>query len=344
VLNDAPLPPVLTGGLQPETTALAGGRSAITVATFNVENLALTSSADRFGAIGAAIVRNLGSPDIVALQEIQDDSGPADDGVVTAARTLDRLVEAIVDAGGPRYAWRQIDPEDRRDGGQPGGNIRVAFLFDPDRVRFASRGSAGPRDACTIATDRHGVLLPLNPCRVAPTDRAWEGRVEAGGEGVRKPLAAEFEFAGRRLFLVNLHLSSKLGDDRDFGAVQPPPRPTVAQRVAQARIVRAFAGQILAADPAAAIVILGDCNDFDFAPPLDELAAPPFEDMLARLPRPERYTYVFQGLSQTLDHIVVPANLARRAELDVVHVNAEFPERGRGSDHDPVVVRLRLRD
>jgi hypothetical protein len=40
---------------------------------------------------------------------------------------------------------------------------------------------------------------------------------------------------------------------------------------------------------------------------------------------------------------VVPARLARRAEVDVVHVNAEFPERGRGST-DPVVGRLRLRD
>jgi len=40
----------------------------------------------------------------------------------------------------------------------------------------------------------------------------------------------------------------------------------------------------------------------------------------------------------------VTAPLARRAEVDVVHVNAEFPEDGRGSDHDPVVARLRLDD
>jgi predicted extracellular nuclease len=344
ILNDAPLPPVRPGGLEPETTALAGGRSAVTVATFNVENLAFPSPAEKFAAVAATIARNLGGPDIVALQEIQDDSGPADDGVVSAARTLDRLVEAIVAAGGRRYAWRQIDPEDRRDGGQPGGNIRVAFLFDPARVGLADRGAAGPRDACTVDADRRGALLPVNPCRVAPADPAWQGRPEAGGEGARKPLAAEFDFAGRRLFLVNLHLSSKLGDDRQFGAVQPPRQPTGAQRVEQARLVREFVGRILAVDPEAAVVILGDCNDFDFAPPLQLLAAPPLESLYARLPRGERYTYVFQGSSQALDHVVVSAGLARRAEVDAVHVNAEFPERDRGSDHDPVVARLHPRD
>jgi predicted extracellular nuclease len=310
-------------------------------ATFNVENLASTSPAEKFAALGATVARNLGGR-TSALQEIQDDPGRRRRRRERGA-TLDRLI-----GRSSRPADRATVAPDRPRGPArrwpTGGNIRVAFLFNRERVRSADRGDAGPRDACTVATDRHGAILPLTPCRVAPTDRAWEGRAEAGGEGVRKPLAAEFEFAGRRLFLVNLHLSSKLGDDRQFGAVQPPRRPTETQRVAQAHVVREFVGRILGVDPEAAVVILGDCNDFNFAPPLEVLAAPPFENLLDRLPRPERYTYVFQGISQALDHLVVPARLARRAEVDVVHVNAEFPERGRGSDHDPVVGRLRLRD
>ena len=344
LLNDAPLPPVRPGSVTPERTTLTGGRNAATVATFNVENLAFTSPEEKFAAIATTIARDLRGPDIVALQEIQDDSGPADDGVVSAARTLGRLVAAIAAAGGPGYEWRQIDPEDRRDGGQPGGNIRVAFLYNPERVRFADRGSAGALDGCTVAADRSGALLPANPCRVSPTDPVWQGRAEAGGEGVRKPLAGEFEVGGRRLFLVNVHLSSKLGDGREFGSTQPPRRPTGAQRADQAKLVREFVDRILAADRNAAVVVLGDCNDFDFAPPLALLAAPPLESLYARLPRAERYTYVYQGLSQALDHVVVTAPLARRAEVDVVHVNAEFPEDGRGSDHDPVVARLRLDD
>ena len=46
-------------------------------------------------------------------------------------------------AGGPAYEWRQIDPVDGAEGGQPGGNIRVAFLFRTDRgLKFVDRGYA----------------------------------------------------------------------------------------------------------------------------------------------------------------------------------------------------------
>ena len=39
-----------------------------------------------------------------------------------------------------RYEYRQIDPQNNQDGGQPGGNIRVGFLFRPDRgLAFVDR-------------------------------------------------------------------------------------------------------------------------------------------------------------------------------------------------------------
>ncbi|MGL4603075.1 MAG: hypothetical protein ACRCU9_02925, partial [Iodobacter sp.] len=52
------------------------------------------------------------------------------------------------------------------------------------------------------------------------------------------------------------------------------------------------------------------------------------------------YTYVFEGNSQVLDHILVSPVLAGRAEYDVVHVNSEFADQA--SDHEPEVVRLTL--
>ena len=39
-------------------------------------------------------------------------------------------------AGGPAYDWRSIDPVNDQDGGEPGGNIRQVFLFNPQRVAF----------------------------------------------------------------------------------------------------------------------------------------------------------------------------------------------------------------
>jgi predicted extracellular nuclease len=60
------------------------------------------------------------------------------------------------------------------------------------------------------------------------------------------------------------------------------------------------------------------------------------------LPRRERYSYIFQGNAQTLDHILVsPALLLRgRPDFEPVHINAEFSDQA--SDHDPPIVRFEL--
>ena len=65
------------------------------------------------------------------LQEIQDDSGPTDDGTVSANLTLTNLVNSIANASGNKlqYSFVEIDPVDGENGGQPGGNIRNAFLY-----------------------------------------------------------------------------------------------------------------------------------------------------------------------------------------------------------------------
>ena len=84
------------------------------------------------------IVNYLHSPDIVFLQEIQDDSGPRDNGVVTANKTLSALVKAIAKAQSSHphsgssatftYSFVDIPPENNMDGGKAGSNIRVAYL------------------------------------------------------------------------------------------------------------------------------------------------------------------------------------------------------------------------
>ena len=60
---------------------------------------------------------------------------------------------------------------------------------------------------------------------------------------------------------------------------------------------------------------------------------------MERLPAAERYSYVFEGNSQALDHVLVSARLAGQPfAYDVVHVNAEFATHV--SDHDPQVARF----
>ncbi len=335
VFNYRPLPDVLGGGLVRERTIFAGDSTHLTVATFNLANLSAVSGADRFARLAAIIADHLGAPDILAVQEVQDDSGPEDDGTVSSERTLATLVEAVAAAGGPRYETRSIDPADGADGGQPGGNIRTAFLFNPARVEFVDHRRCGGDNGAVVVS---GPSLACSPSLVDPDNAAFRAHGEGGGS--RKPLVGEFRFAGRPVFLVNLHLVSKGGDDPIFGRRQPRVEGTARRRIEQAQVVAGFVEELLRADGEARVVVLGDLNDFEGTRPLRTLEDAGLEDLATRLPLGQRYSYLYLGNSQVLDHVLVSPALAAGAEIEMVHVNAEFPDADRASDHDPVIVKM----
>ena len=298
----------------------------LAVATYNVENLSPQNPQSKFDRLAEAIVTNLAAPDILALEEIQDNTGPSNDGVVAADETLRRFTDAIAAQGGPRYEWRQIDPVDGADGGQPGGNIRVAFLFNPARVSFVDRPGGDAVTPVQVVDGR----LSVSPGRIDPLNPAWTDS--------RKPLAGEFSFRGRTVFVVANHFTSKGGDQPLFGRFQPPARSSEVQRLAQAAAVNAFAHDLLAADPRANLLVLGDINDFQFSPAMSRLTqGGVLSPLINRLPLSERYGYVFQGNSQALDHILTSPSVLR-PEYDIVHINAEFTDQA--SDHDPQVARF----
>jgi endonuclease/exonuclease/phosphatase family metal-dependent hydrolase len=338
LFNLGPLPEARSAGLAAGRTTLRGDAAHMTVASFNLENLSAVSDDEEFAKLAAIIADNLGEPDIVAVQEVQDDTGPDDDGTVSAARTLSRLVEAIEAAGGPRYVSRSIDPVDGADGGQAGGNIRNAFLFNPSRVRFIDRPDCGD-DSESAVSD--GPSLTCSPGLVDPGHRAFQPR-EEGRSGSRKPLVGEFRFAGESIFLVNLHLRSKGGDDPIFGRRQPRLEGSRARRTEEAEVVATFVKELLDRHPSARVVVLGDLNDFENTEPLEVLGAAGLEDLVKRVPNEDRYSFVYRGNSQVLDHILVSESLSEGAEVEMVHVNAEYPASDRASDHDPVIVRLSI--
>ncbi|MEO7058717.1 MAG: lamin tail domain-containing protein, partial [Lapillicoccus sp.] len=109
--------------LQP-TSAVPQADDQLAIATYNVENLAPADPQSKYDALGAGVVTHLASPDVIAVEEIQDNSGATDDGVVAADATIAKLTAAISAAGGPAYSSASIDPVNDADGGQPGGNIR----------------------------------------------------------------------------------------------------------------------------------------------------------------------------------------------------------------------------
>jgi len=336
ILNTEPLPGARSEARDRERASLTGDASHLTVASFNLENLWVGSEEKKVERLAAIVAENLGAPDIVAVQEVQDDTGPEDDGTVTAARTLEMLVEAIEGAGGPRYETRSIDPEDNADGGQPGANIRNAFLFNPARVEFVDREDCADDSAAGVTGD---LSLTCSPGLVAPGNPAFKRNQEGRG-GSRKPLVGEFRFADNPVFLINLHLRSKGGDDPIFGRRQPRIEGSSGRRTEQARMVAGFVEEVVKSDPAARVVVLGDLNDFEDSDSLGVLEAVGLEDLVKRLPLESRYSYIYLGNSQVLDHVLVTESLTDGVEIDMVHVNAEYPAADRASDHDPVIVRL----
>ncbi|MEY9489403.1 putative extracellular nuclease [Streptomyces calvus] len=318
------------GDLRRETTRAQHARE-LAVATYNVENL--DPSDDTFAAHAAAIVNNLQSPDIVSLEEIQDNNGATDDGTVAADRTMAALTDAIVAAGGPRYDWRAVDPADKADGGEPGGNIRQVFLFNPDRVSFTDRAGGDATTPVDVTKVRGKAALTLSPGRVDPASEAFANS--------RKPLAGEFVFRGRTVIVIANHFASKGGDQGLTSQYQPPARSSEQQRHLQAKAVHDFTAKILKTQKNADVVVLGDINDFEFSTTTDLLEGDgTLWSAVKSLPESERYSYVYQGNSQALDQILVSPSIRRGAfDYDSVHINAEFHDQI--SDHDPQVLRFR---
>jgi predicted extracellular nuclease len=279
------------------------------------------------------IVDNLRSPDLIGIEEVQDDSGPTNNGVVDATQTWSKLVAEIQDAGGPLYEFRSINPVNNEDGGAPGGNIRVGFLYRTDRgLSFVDRPGGTSTTATTVVDHPAGPRLSFSPGRVAPQDPAFVD--------TRKSLAGEFYLHGKKVFVVANHFSSKTADDPLFGRWQPPIRASEPARHAQAQVVNDFVDQLVAADPRANVIVLGDINDFEFSQTVEFLEGGVLTTLMDTLAKAERYSYVFEGNSQVLDQILVSNPLLRSfpVDYDPVHVNAEFADQA--SDHDPQVARL----
>ncbi|MFK0155698.1 endonuclease/exonuclease/phosphatase family protein [Streptomyces sp. NPDC090493] len=320
-----------SGGLQRETTKKQS-HGQLAVATYNVENL--DPSDGTFAAHASAIVNNLQSPDIVSLEEIQDNNGATDDGTVAADVTVNKLIDAIVAAGGPKYQWRSIDPVNDQDGGEPGGNIRQVFLFNPERVSFVDRAGGDSTTAVGVTKVHGKARLTASPGRVDPANTAWTTS--------RKPLAGEFVFQGRTVFVIANHLNSKGGDQGLTSQYQPVVRSSETQRHAQATLVNAFVRSILDVQKDAEVIALGDMNDFDFSGTTKILESHgALWSAIQSLPTKERYTYDYQGNEQVLDQILISKQIRGKGdfEYDSVHINSEFHDQI--SDHDPQVLRFR---
>ena len=181
----------------------------------------------------------------------------------------------------------------------------------------------------------------------------------------RPPLVADLLVSGPwgedyPLTVVVNHWRSKRGDES----------VNVVHRTLQAEHVASIVQARLDTDPDAHVVVLGDLNDFEMSKPVETLRHGPEDaDGAARepghvllwhafdaLPPQDRYTYIFNGGSQTLDHLLLtPGMMPDFGGMDIAHINADFPIAQPGgtegipglspeygsSDHDPLVLTVR---
>ncbi|KAI0649283.1 endonuclease/exonuclease/phosphatase [Trametes meyenii] len=334
--------------VRPSTLSSSAHACQLRIGDYNVENMSPRSR--HIPHIAEHISEYLHTPDIIFVQEIQDDSGPCNNGVVSANKTLRALADAIKKAsGGVHYDFVNVEPEDNKDGGAPGGNIRVAYLWRPERVSLLP-GTIGDATLATqpVIDDDGNVDLSYNPGRIDPLHSAWE---EA-----RKPLAAAWQTTlGDRFYTVNVHFSSKRGSSSAQGNARPPVNGHAERRLSQANVTATFVRSLFNLSPNASVIVAGDMNEYLAARavlrPLSSLLRD--ANIVAGVPPAERYTYAYDQHAQEIDHVFVSNAIAGRRgalgensmdrglEIEHVHVNtwAESVDT-RASDHDPTVVRL----
>ncbi len=159
----------------------------LTIASYNIENFSANAKKgetpeEKVTRIANSFINEIHSPDIITLIEVQDENGSVNDGTTSGTKAVRETSGPHQRTGRKNLQYTEVAPLDGQDGGKPGSNIRVAFLYDPNRVKLVER-EAGTSDEAASFSGGH---LVKNPARIAPTNPAFTK--------VRKSLAAEFEF------------------------------------------------------------------------------------------------------------------------------------------------------
>ncbi|HEX7131729.1 MAG TPA: DUF4214 domain-containing protein, partial [Iamia sp.] len=325
--------------------------------------------ADRLTGLSIQIREALHAPDVVTVQEAEDQDICSVTGTTLTCGgaeagdgkpdTVQELALRIAADGGPAY-----DVASDRDGADDRG-IHNAFLWRTDRVELAEPAAGDPILGSDPGVEYRGDALAYNAEVENPkalnADLPGDVDTSTGVDGsnvyTRPAQTGRFrvfpETVGAGdpvdLWVVNNHFSST-------------PDARVGQRTEQAAYAAAIAGVVETEVADARVMVAGDLNVFprpdDPIPPSaggpsDQLA-PLYDaglnslwDVLVEEVPAAAYSYVFEGQAQTLDQqFVTDTLLDDLVEQRVAHVNADWPAEhqpvtGRGvSDHDPSVARF----
>jgi predicted extracellular nuclease len=339
-------PPTVGGTSVSEGFAPTPRANEVTIAKYNVERFYDTTDApgvsdvvvtttafnNRLNKLSLAIRNNLKLPDVVAFEEVENlgvmqaiaDKVSADAGVVGLYTPY--LVE-----------------------GNDVGGIDVGFIVK-NTVAVTSVTQVGAAATYTNPCTGTQELLNDRPPLVL------RGSVTKGGRTID-------------LVVIGNHLRS-LNGVNDESACSNGPRVR-AKRAAQAEFLANLIQSEQTSNPNVRLVVTGDMNAFEVndgytdvvgtligapapgtqvATGTNDLVNPNLTNMLTIIPDvSQRFSYVFDGSHQTLDHILFSQGLSLQVTGgQYVRLNSEFAEVLRGdpnsplrlSDHDPGILYL----
>lgn len=368
--------PAIAGGRAPAAVS-APTAAEITVAAYNLERFfddqndpaigepVLTAQAfqNRLAKASIGIRDFLRTPDILGVVEVEN--------LATLQALATRINVDAVAAGqpDPLYVPRLVEGNDV-------GGIDVGFL-----VRTAPIAGSTPRVTITGAVEQLGASELLRCPDGTPVatellnDRPsllLNGTV-AAGNGATAPITVIVNHF-RSLSDIN-STATATGDAACFGTTGNRVR---LKRLQQASFVANAIQARQTGNPNQNIVLVGDFNAFEFndgfvdmmgvvtgAPAPDnetvvpgdgvDLVTPDFVNLALSPDTPitERYSFLFSGNAQSLDHVLVSGALAKAASgirLEHARINADFGEDNRAdpaipvrlSDHDPLVTYIAL--
>ena len=287
----------------------------ISIATYNTNNLSRFDDT-RINKFASQIYKTLGSPDILLLEEILDDSGSEDDGTTRAALTLKTLTQRIVDFGGPNYSFIDNPPQNNSSGGIAGGNIRTIILYRTDRgISVSTSHIANPANQKTV----------FENCRI--------------------PIVSLFYFRNQAIYVIGVHLVSNLTNTPLFGSAQPLQKPDENKRISQAKWITQLTANIQSKNPGAVVLVAGDFNDTPESITLQTLDSAGFYNIADDLEPNEQYSIIFQGNAYLYDQILLtdPSNNISLSHAGVMHINTFLNEKQQTSDHDPFIANLTIK-
>jgi hypothetical protein len=341
----------------PAQSGMAVGRESLVdvdgpysffAATFNLENLfdtlddpltddSVLSSTEyqrRLHKRALAIHDQLAEPALLAVQEAENldvlldltarDEIQADYGVIIEEgpdrRGMDVALLYKSDRTQILGYWTEQGCTTLIDGLGPDGNLDVDF--PQNETTCDSNGDKIP-DGNRLFS-RPPLVVRLFVCRYSCP----------GASGGHVPLVDDIE-----LYVIVNHWKSKVQDSTSV-------QYTLPRRILQAQFVAGLVDGILQGNPAANILVIGDLNDHPDSTPLSLIKSNGFTDLLTFSEDQSRYTYIFRGVSQVLDYVLLrPRPGLIPVSADAGHFNADYPymligdenTAHRSSDHDPVI-------